>query len=180
MMVAVTRVEAPTALVIDDDQEVLDTIAQLVRTLGFEVVTACDGIRGVEAFRRTRPDVVIIDIVMPEQDGIGAILQMREDRPDAKIIAMSGKIGVGRDGYLTIAKKLGADAVLAKPFGIEDLMRALCLVLRSENVTLSRLVGQTDALHRTLDAMEREIEQLEAEARETAFRPHPSTLKLED
>src|SRR5579863_2431484 len=180
MMAAVNSVEAPTALIIDDDQEVLATIAELVRALGFKVLTAEDGLRGVEVFRRSEPDVVLIDIVMPEQDGIGAILQMRSHRPDAKIIAMSGKFGDGHAGYLAMAKKLGANAVLAKPFGFEELARAMCAVLQDENIKLSRLVGETDALHRTLDAIEREIEQLEAETREAAFRPHPSTLKLED
>ena len=126
------------------------------------------------------PDVVLIDIVMPEQDGIGAILEMRSERPDAKIIAMSGEYGGRHAGYLTMASKLGADAVLAKPFGIEELMRTLHFVLRDGNSQLSRLAQETEALHRTLDAIEREIEQLEAEARRIPFRPNPSALKLSD
>lgn len=180
MIAATTKGAAPTALIVDDDQELLDTIAQLVRALGFEVLTAQDGLRGVEAFRRTSPNVVLIDIVMPEQDGIGAILQMRSGRPDAKIIAMSGKISAIRAGYLDMAKKLGADAVLAKPFSLEELMRTLHSVLKEENSQLSRLAEETEALHRTLDAIEREIQQLEKQAEEMRLRPRPSKLKFED
>jgi DNA-binding NarL/FixJ family response regulator len=58
--------------------------------------------------------VVLTDLLMPEQDGIGAILQMRRERPAARIVAMSGGGRIDKADYLTAAVKLGADAAVEK------------------------------------------------------------------
>jgi len=77
-------------LVIDDEYLVRDTLARLLRAKGCEVVTAADGEHGMTVFRSAAPDLVITDILMPEQEGIQTIRLMRHERPDAKIIAISG------------------------------------------------------------------------------------------
>jgi CheY-like chemotaxis protein len=65
---------------------------------------------------------VLTDIIMPEQDGIGVIMAMRRERPGVKIIAMSGGGRVGKADFLSIAKMVGADAVISKPFDINELV----------------------------------------------------------
>jgi DNA-binding response OmpR family regulator len=172
------RTDAPTALVIDDDVAVLEAIAQLVESLGFRVVKAGDGLQGVEVFSRETPIVVLTDIVMPDQDGIGAILQMRRIRPDAKIIAMSGLFDPRHGSYLDMARELGADAILVKPFRYEELMEVLCGILRDENTKLGDLAGRTETLSRMIGDMERQLEMLEQAAKRAARRPRSSQLKF--
>jgi DNA-binding NtrC family response regulator len=104
----------PTVLLVDDDLAVLESIAMLLELRGFRVVTATNGRAGLAAFRKHSPAAVITDILMPEEDGLGAIREMRRERPDAKIIAMSGGGWVDKADYLTIAEQLGADAAFEK------------------------------------------------------------------
>ena len=76
-------------------------------------------------FQRHHPDLVITDIVMPEEEGIGMIWNIRRDFADAPIIAVSGgNRGYGED-YLRMAVRLGVNATLAKPFGHRDLLQAV-------------------------------------------------------
>jgi len=116
---------ASAVLVIDDDPALLNSFATVLSAYGIPIATARDGLEGLAAFRRISPAVVLTDIVMPEQDGIGAIMTMRRERPATKIIAMSGGGGMGKRDYLTIAKNLGADAVIHKPFEVDDLMKLI-------------------------------------------------------
>jgi CheY-like chemotaxis protein len=103
-----------SVLVIDDDPAVLDSLAYLFALYGYRVLTAPDGRRGLEAFREHAPAVVVTDILMPEQDGLATIAQMRRERPDAKIIAISGSGRGEKLDYLTAAEKVGADVALEK------------------------------------------------------------------
>lgn len=115
-------------LVIDDDKLVLYTVSRILRNNGDEVLTAQDGHAGMALFRSERPDVVITDIVMPEQEGFDTIMQMRREDPDAKILAISGGYRSRIYDVLSIAAKLGADEVLAKPFEPQQLLdRLRCL-----------------------------------------------------
>jgi two-component system, chemotaxis family, chemotaxis protein CheY len=114
-----TRAEGrtmPKILVIDDDPLVRNTILRILRSSGFEVLSADDGVRGMKAFRSETPDLVITDIIMPEQEGIQTIMQMRRERPDAKIIAISGGGRIGNADFLSMARSLGADDIVSKPF----------------------------------------------------------------
>jgi DNA-binding response OmpR family regulator len=116
---------APAVLVIDDDPAVLDSLATLFEIHGISIATAQDGVAGLEVFRRTSPAVVLTDIIMPEQDGIGLIMEMRRERPGVKIIAMSGSGRIGKSDFLTVAKSLGADSVVPKPFDIDQLVTTI-------------------------------------------------------
>ena len=116
---------APAVLVIDDDPAVLDSLATLFEIHGISIATAQDGVAGLEVFRRTSPAMVLTDIIMPEQDGIGLIMEMRRERPGVKIIAMSGSGRIGKSDFLTVAKSLGADSVVPKPFDIDELVTTI-------------------------------------------------------
>ena len=73
-------------------------------------------------FRGWQPDLVITDIIMPDQEGIQTITEMRAAKPDAKIIAISGGGRIGNTDFLKIAQVLGAMAVIPKPFDLDELM----------------------------------------------------------
>jgi len=112
----------PAVLVIDDDPALLHSLAALFEAYSIRFVTARDGREGLKIFRRISPAVVLTDIIMPEQDGIGAIMEMRRERPGVKIIAMSGSGRCGKADFLEVAKLLGADATIHKPFDIDELV----------------------------------------------------------
>src|SRR5260370_1226694 len=112
-------------LLIDDDKLVLYTLSRILRGNGDTVVTAANGDQGMALFRRERPEVVITDIVMPEQEGLDTIVQIRRDCPEAKIIAISGGLRQGNHDVLSMAASLGADEVIAKPFEPADLLGRL-------------------------------------------------------
>jgi CheY-like chemotaxis protein len=110
-------------LVIDDDAIVRKTIVQLLEDDGYQVVSADDGRRGMALFRSAQPDLVITDIIMPEQEGIQTITEMRKAKPDAKIIVISGSGSIGNIDFLRIAQHLGASDAIAKPFDPDDLLK---------------------------------------------------------
>ncbi len=115
----------PTVLVIDDEPTIRQSLETLLEAYGYQVALARNGAQGLAAFRRIEPDLVLTDIVMPVQDGIETILSMRRERPDARIIAMSGRGSVGNTEYIDIAAQLGADAAVPKPLETGKLIAAV-------------------------------------------------------
>jgi len=110
-------------LVIEDNPIVRSTVGRILQAGGYEVISANDGLQGVAAFRKEQPDLVVTDIIMPEQEGIETIRQILSDRPNAKIIAISGGGRIGNTDFLQIARKVGATEVLPKPFDPDDLLQ---------------------------------------------------------
>lgn len=100
---------------------------------GHEVIEATDGARGVRAATHARPDLVITDINMPNQEGIQTIAELRELAPDLCIVVISGEHD--RDGYapLNDARLLGADSAFAKPFTVPALVVEVERLLRRRN-----------------------------------------------
>jgi DNA-binding response OmpR family regulator len=109
-------------LVIDDDILVQDTIVRILERKGYQVLVAGDGARGVRMFRSEQPDLVITDIIMPEKEGLETIREIRGQRPDARIIAISGGARIGNMDFLDVAGKLGASEIMSKPFDPADLV----------------------------------------------------------
>jgi len=120
----------PRVLVIDDEKPVLLTVATILVDAGYEVETAENGREGLALFNRSLPHLVLIDIIMPERDGIGAIIEMRRARADVRIVAMSGGGRLGNADFLKVATKLGADAALPKPFDDTELLAVIDAVLK--------------------------------------------------
>lgn len=109
-------------LVIDDDYAVRVTLEHLLVGQGYSVASAVDGKQGVDAFVTFEPDLVITDIIMPQQEGIETILAIKDRRPDSKIVAMSGGGRIGNKNLLRMAQHLGADHIIAKPFDLDELI----------------------------------------------------------
>ena len=109
-------------LLIDDEPLVRKTMRVALERAGHQVVEAANGRIGGDLFDRGDFDLVISDILMPEQEGIETIRKMRSARPDVRILAISGG-GRGKStGYLWMAADLGANEVLQKPFGPTELV----------------------------------------------------------
>jgi DNA-binding response OmpR family regulator len=112
-------------LVIDDDPAARMTVRAILEDEGYSVTCAEDGRRGLEAFRKLRPDLVVTDIVMPEKEGIETILELRSIWPKGPIIAISGGGRTGNIDYLRLAQGMGANAVLMKPFDPAELLTCI-------------------------------------------------------
>jgi two-component system, chemotaxis family, chemotaxis protein CheY len=112
-------------LVIDDDPMVRRTIERTLLFGSHQVLTASDGARGLALFRLAKPDVIVTDLIMPEQEGLGTIMMMRRERPGARVIAVSGGGRVGNVDLLEAAKAVGAADVVPKPFDPEALLERI-------------------------------------------------------
>ena len=111
--------------VIDDDPLMLEHLAEMVTGLGFEVVTAANVDTGLRLVESQGSDAAIVDILMPDRDGLTFIMEVRRERPDLRIVAISGGGRLGAGSLLSMAGGLGADATLVKPFSNSDLAEAL-------------------------------------------------------
>ncbi len=116
-------------LVIDDEELVLATLNGILGRAGYEVFTARDGAQGLATFERHAVDLVITDIIMPEKEGIEIIGELRRQRPNLPIIAISGGGRMNKLDILAIAEKLGANEVFAKPVQSAALCAAVARLL---------------------------------------------------
>ena len=112
-------------LVIDDDAQVRTYLRHLLEREGHEVHTADNGKTGTRAYRDTRPDLVVLDVIMPEQEGLETIRKLRAEAPGLKIIAISGGGQLVPETFLDVARRLGAARTLTKPFGRGEFLGAV-------------------------------------------------------
>ncbi|MCU0589993.1 MAG: response regulator [Desulfobacterales bacterium] len=119
-------------LIIDDEAPIRSMIRLVLERAGYAVDEASDGVEGIRCFREKPADLIITDLIMPNKDGIGMILELKKEFSFIKIIAMSGG-GLNRpDGYLRGAKKLGATYTLSKPIDRQELLRTVRDTLKGQ------------------------------------------------
>lgn len=121
-----------SVLLIEDDLELLRQMAVAFNTAGYKVHAAPDGLAGLSLFAAAAPDLVITDIIMPNREGIETIVALKNANPHVKVIAISGGYRVGPADFLHLARHVGADSVLAKPFRPSQLV-ALAAQLLTAN-----------------------------------------------
>ncbi|HXA39599.1 MAG TPA: response regulator [Phenylobacterium sp.] len=121
---------ARRVLLVEDDPDLLLLLTAAFVREGFQTYCARNGRVGVELLQALQPDLMVTDIVMPEMEGIGTIMEARRVAPDTRVIAISGGGHYGRSqNFLVWAQELGADEVLAKPFRMSSLITAARVVL---------------------------------------------------
>ncbi|MHC1788233.1 response regulator transcription factor [Solidesulfovibrio sp.] len=106
-----------SVLVVDDDPSIRALLRLYLESAGYAVIEAADGRRAIMALDGQAVDLVVLDIFMPEMDGLEVLQVLRDHSKSCKVMAISGgsaKIGMDLLGHATI---FGADAVLEKPFG---------------------------------------------------------------
>jgi len=110
-------------LVIDDEPDVRLVIQEALASAGHEVVVAANGVEGLRAQHALPAQIALVDLFMPEKEGVETIQDFRRQFPEVKLIAMSGG-GRSLDGgfYLSAVSQLGASAVLRKPFDCAALL----------------------------------------------------------
>ncbi len=109
-------------LLIDDDAELLRQMSTAFAGAGHLVQGAQDGQVGMKCFLAAPADLVVTDIIMPNREGIETIVALRNANPEVKIVAVSGGYRIGPSEILDLARHVGADAVLQKPFRPSELV----------------------------------------------------------
>lgn len=122
-------------LVVDDDREIRSFCRRVLHDAGHEVAEACSGGEAADRYRASPADLIIMDVFMPDGDGLETITEIRRTHPDVKIIAMSGGWRTPPSQYLNVARVLGAAQTLAKPFDGEQLLRSVEAVLGNNRET---------------------------------------------
>ena len=122
-----------TILLIDDEESVRMVFQVALERAGYRVLTAENGQYGLRLLEHEEVDVILVDIFMPEMDGLEVILRLRESRCASKLIAITGRSGM--KNFLDIAKYLGAHDTLMKPFSVQELLDAVSAQLKGEQPT---------------------------------------------
>lgn len=122
-----------TVCVVDDDDMVRATMCSALEDAGFRVLQASGGVEGLKKIETEKPAVVVLDIIMPDRQGIDIVLEVTRRSPDTKILAVSG--GGARNGaqdYLELALGLGAHDALKKPFGKKTLAERVTALVNED------------------------------------------------
>src|SRR5437016_4502982 len=122
---------APRILIVDDEPSILATMAPLLRTRNYDVSTATTGHAALDAVDRQPPELVILDLGLPDIDGVEVCRRLREGRA-IPIIVLSAR-GAERDKVAAL--DAGADDFVTKPFGVEELLARVRAALRRADVS---------------------------------------------
>jgi DNA-binding response OmpR family regulator len=110
-------------LAIDDDEQCSLLLKTVFEQAGHTVATAADGKTGLKKARAEHFDLVITDVLMPEKDGLELIKELRCDKPDVRIVAISGGGVLYAEDCLKMARLFGAQQILKKPLDIKQLLQ---------------------------------------------------------
>jgi two-component system OmpR family response regulator len=114
-------------LVVEDEEMILELLSGSLRFAGFDVVTAVSGAEALRAVRASRPDLVLLDVMLPDGDGFEVVRRMRSSGPDVPVIFVTARDGV-RERVAGLA--LGADDYVTKPFSLDEVLERIRAVLR--------------------------------------------------
>ncbi|MBK8461767.1 MAG: response regulator transcription factor [Nigerium sp.] len=122
-------------LTVDDEPAITELLRMALRYEGWEVRTAASGLGAVQTAREMRPDVVVLDIMLPDFDGLEVMRRIRAEQPDMPVIFLTAKDAVDdRISGLTA----GGDDYVTKPFSLEELVARLRGLLRRSGATTAR------------------------------------------
>jgi len=109
-------------LVVDDAQFLRVRISKMLQADGHEVIEAENGVIAVQSYKANKPAIVLMDITMPEMDGLTALKEIRAYDPNAKVVMLTA---LGQESVVLEAIKSGAKDFVVKPFERERVMRAI-------------------------------------------------------
>jgi DNA-binding response OmpR family regulator len=113
-------------LVIDDDSDILETCRDYLKSAGYEVITANDGLKGLTLARREKPDLIVLDLMLPGMEGLDVCRAIRRES-DVPIIMLTARV---EETDKLIGLELGADDYITKPFSLRELVARVRVVLR--------------------------------------------------
>src|SRR2546429_3239413 len=145
-------------LIIEDDDNISTAIAEYFSRAGYTVNAAPDGIAGIETATKNRPDVVVLDLMLPKMDGLAVCKELREKNPQMPILMLTAKDEVV-DRVLGL--EMGADDYITKPFSLRELEARIKSVLRRARAMAASGDGQDETPivfgHLRIDPLRREV-----------------------
>ncbi len=138
-----------TVLVVDDEQGIVDLVRRYLEREGYRVVDAADGIAAVEAARRERPDVIVLDIMLPGIDGLEVTRQVRAFS-DAYVLMLTART---EEVDRIIGLTAGADDYLTKPFSPRELVARVRAMLRRPRATAEAPAAGPDLMPTVIDGL---------------------------
>ena len=130
-------------LVVEDEPRILAFVARGLEAEGFAVDAAGDGVDALERARRTRPDFVVLDLLLPRVDGLTVLRELKRERPDLPVLVLSARSDLPTKlrGF-----ELGASDYLAKPFALDELIARIRAQLRRPEREPGQTVVQVGGL----------------------------------
>jgi len=123
-------------LIIDDDPQVCSLLKQVFEDEGYTVQSALNGVEGINRYRDKPAELVILDILMPEKEGLETIVDLRREFPHVKIIAMSAGSERAKINLLDLARRLGAQHTITKPFDLLAITDLVAKLLKNGGKTI--------------------------------------------
>ncbi len=117
-----SRKPMSSILIIDDEATLREALSLTLKEVGYSVLEARNGREGLELLRNEPADLVLLDVFMPEKDGLETLREIRRLQPTPRVIVMSGGGSNHSLDILQVASFLGARRTLAKPFELQELM----------------------------------------------------------
>ncbi len=123
-----------TILVVDNEKLVLDALGDLLQSNGYTVIKAASGRAGVKLYEDHHPDLVVIDVLMPEMGGIEMVRTIRKISPGLKVVALSGGGRLQDPNFLKIVEGLLDAKVIKKPIDNRGFLQTVAAVLGAKGV----------------------------------------------
>lgn len=108
-----------TILLVDDDSDLLENTAYMIKSLGYDVVTAEDGLEGVSKYKEIKPNLTLMDVKMPKMDGYDAFFKIKQFDPEAKVILITA-YSIDEKKHLR-AKSMSLISTISKPYSFDIL-----------------------------------------------------------
>ena len=112
-------------LVVDDESSIRLLISEILVRKGYEVFKAADAAEALRLAQSEKPEVAIVDLVMPGIGGMTLIMEKLRSVPGLSIVAMSGRIPLGTDAFTSFSEQFGVACFLQKPFTVQELLAAV-------------------------------------------------------
>ncbi|MFH1824006.1 MAG: HD domain-containing phosphohydrolase [Candidatus Firestonebacteria bacterium] len=143
----------PKILIADDDISIRNMLSRYFETSGFEVILASNGLEAIDIEKETKPDLVILDVEMPEMNGLESCRMIREKRSGINYIPIIFLSGASEESSIIKGLELGADDYICKPFEPLELLTRINNLLKMKN-----LIGQLESLENMVFALVKSIE----------------------
>ncbi|MFV0451042.1 MAG: response regulator transcription factor [Propioniciclava sp.] len=126
-------------LTVDDEASLTELLSMAMRYEGWDVTTADSGLTAVQAAREVRPDAIVLDMMLPDFDGLDVMRRIRTEQPDVPVIFLTARDGVDDRIHGLTA---GGDDYVTKPFSLEELIARLRGLLRRTGATTTQPASQ--------------------------------------
>jgi len=111
-------------LLVDDEEDIIETVGTMLRLRGYDVITAFDGSEGLAKARSERPDLILLDIIMPVMDGMDVCAKLKADKATIRIPIIMFSV-LAENLAIVKAHKAGANDYVVKPFNLSALLNKM-------------------------------------------------------